>query len=95
MRRKMPYCVCIKSEMPSGYLRYPEGIRFVSRICRKHVFACFQVVVRTVGKNEIIQMTEKRSEDEDLGQTEKEAIMKETEKDRPDEWEELLWKTVP
>ena len=51
--------------------------------------------MRTVGKNEIIQMTEKRSEDEDLGQTEKEAIMKETEKDRPDEWEELLWKTVP
>lgn len=48
-----------------------------------------------MGKNEIIQMSEKRSEDEDLGQTEKEAIMKETEKERPDEWEELLWKTVP
>lgn len=58
----------VLSEMPSGYLRHPVGIKFVSRICRKHACLCQPLGgIRTTGVDEIIQVSDKRtSKDGDL-----------------------------
>ena len=53
-------------------------------LCRKHVFASLQVVVRTTGVDEIKQMSENRAKDGDQGHTERAVMMKETEKERPE-----------
>lgn len=74
----------VKSEMFLGYLRHPVGIRFVSRISRKHVFPSLLVVVRTMGIDEIIWMSEKRAKGGDVVHTEREVTMKETEKEAPE-----------
>lgn len=64
-----------------GYLRYLVGIRFVSRISRKYVFFSFLVVVRIMGIDEIIWMSEKRVKGGDVVYIEREVMMKEIEKE--------------